>query len=297
MDSNSSAYVNANFKELFNEAFHFYCGQRFQKLKERPVHVIYGKLLFLAAKYLNRPIMVKAKTFWGDEMFVYFPEAVSYNIYNHGFYDPCVTRTLLDYLRPEMTFLDIGAHVGYFTLLASEIVGEKGRVHSFEPTPSTFQVLKTNTLSRINVRINNCALFSKEGSLYLNDYGIQYFYLNSLYEIHNMINFLSKPIKTMVRGISVDKYVSDNHIIPDFIKIDAESAEYEIILGMEETLTKFKPFLIIEGGFRSEFILGVDFLIGKGYVSRDLENERIINKGEDVRNNTPGYNLFFYKDN
>ena len=53
----------------------------------------------------------------------------------YGFFGEGLTRMLLSHLKPEMTFIDVGAQLGYFTLLASWLVGESGHVHSFEPTP------------------------------------------------------------------------------------------------------------------------------------------------------------------
>jgi FkbM family methyltransferase len=291
--SNGSDEANARLRKLFDEALSFYCGERLRKLKERPVNVIWGKLLFRLAQSLNRQIAAKVKTFWGQEMTVYFPDSVSYNIYHHGFYDEYVVCAFLDNLYPGMTILDIGAHLGYFTLLASELVGDQGQVHSFEPTLSTFQFLKINTTTRKNVTANNCAVFSREGALYLNDYGIGYFGLNSLYELHDTIDFLPKPKKIKVRGITVDKYVRENRLSPCFIKIDAESAESDIIRGMEETIARFNPSLLIERGYRDEFILAADSLISRGYMSYDCQTKKRINKVEDLKNISASCNVFF----
>ena len=61
-----------------------------------------------------------------------------------GFYEPQETVLLQSLLRPGMTFVDIGANWGYFTLLAADLVGPAGRVVSFEPHPALYQRLAQN---------------------------------------------------------------------------------------------------------------------------------------------------------
>ncbi len=59
-----------------------------------------------------------------------------------------------------MVFFDVGAHFGYYSLLASTLVGKAGAIHAFEPTPSTFEVLRRNA-DEPNVRVDNVALWTK----------------------------------------------------------------------------------------------------------------------------------------
>jgi len=51
---------------------------------------------------------------------------------------------MIEIMKPGMVFFDVGAHYGYYSLLGSELVGEKGVVYSFEPIKSTFNILKNN---------------------------------------------------------------------------------------------------------------------------------------------------------
>ena len=106
-------------------------------------------------------------------MTVAFPEPVSLLLYRYGYFEEELTSMVLEYLKPGMTFFDVGTHFGYFTLLASSTVGERGAVHSFEPTPSTFKVLRENVSGRANVRVFNVAMYSEEGQLPFNDYGLR----------------------------------------------------------------------------------------------------------------------------
>ncbi len=64
--------------------------------------------------------------------------------YAAGLYEPAVTKAIMELVRPGMTVVDVGANVGYYTLLASRLVGPGGKVYSFEPVPSVFEVLLSN---------------------------------------------------------------------------------------------------------------------------------------------------------
>ena len=183
-------------------------------------------------------------------MFVVIPEATSLNIYRYGLYEEDLTKTLLYSLKHGMVFFDIGAHYGYYTLLASFLVGEEGQVHSFEPTPYSFDVLKLNAKNKINIILNNCAVYSTKKNLIINDYGIQYSAFNSIYNarLPKIVLQNLKSKKLLVESISIDEYVERTCIVPDFIKIDAESSEYEILIGMEKTIKKFYPKISFEVG-------------------------------------------------
>src|SRR5258706_4070404 len=117
-----------------------------------------------------RSMRINARTFWGDPMSVLYPDGVSVELYRYGYFEAGLTRIFLSYLKAGMTLFDIGAHFGYFTLLGSRLVGDSGQVHSFEPTPGTFEILRANAGSRANVRLNQMAVFSHESTLSLTGY-------------------------------------------------------------------------------------------------------------------------------
>src|SRR2546427_266974 len=62
----------------------------------------------------------------------------------HGEYEPETTQLLKKFLQPGMRVVDLGAHIGYYTLLAGRAVGPTGKVYAFEPVPSTFTLLVKN---------------------------------------------------------------------------------------------------------------------------------------------------------
>lgn len=71
-------------------------------------------------------------------------QGVALTIKMKGHYEPETEDVLRQHLRPGDTFVDLGAHIGYFTLLAAQLVGTGGKVYAFEPNPGTHQLLQHN---------------------------------------------------------------------------------------------------------------------------------------------------------
>ena len=294
--------MDKNLLELLKKAVVRSEGTRIQKVMKAPVRLIHSRSLEYFSLWFDIPIRIEAKTFWRENMIVIIPEEVSLSIYRYGFFEEDLTKMVLEYLKPSMTFIDIGAHFGYFTLLGSYLVGREGQVHSFEPTPSTFNILKNNVSDKTNIFINNTALFSKSKVLSWKDYGIRYSAFNSMYKARLSEDILKK-IKVeeyKVEAISIDKYTENKDIKPDFIKIDAESAEYEILIGMERTIAKYHPIISIEVGdldvkdvpTSKELIT---YLINKGYKPYEFRDSSIL--PHTIKNEQYQYhNILFLPD-
>ena len=103
-----------------------------------------------------------AKVFFGDSLQVWLPDLVSSELYRYGFFEAELSGAIMNLLKPGSCFIDIGAHVGYFSLMASHLVGCEGKVVSFEPTPRTRKVLELNVECRKNVVVEPCAVWSRE---------------------------------------------------------------------------------------------------------------------------------------
>lgn len=131
-------------------------------------------------------------------------------------------------VKKGMTVLDIGAHIGYYTLLAANLVGENGRVYAFEPHPHNFAVLEKN------VRINgykNVVLVQKAVSsksehinLYLSEWGTG----------HSLSNQVGKR-SIVVEAVPLDEFLGNDYKV-DVIKIDIEGAEMLALLGADRLI-------------------------------------------------------------
>jgi FkbM family methyltransferase len=196
-----------------------------------------------------RGVRAMARTFWGESMLVQPSEPVSGQILRTGFYEEGLTRMLLEMLGAGMTFIDVGAHFGYYSRLASYIVGPAGRVFAFEPMPSTFEYLRRNTEGRPNITIANAAVHSHATTLIFRDLGIDL----SAFASHKAPRL---PVSTVppdaptvdVPALTLDGFCTDRGVRPDFVKIDAESSEWQVIEGMREVIARHKPILTVEVG-------------------------------------------------
>ena len=199
-------------------------------------------------------------------MNVVLPEVVSEQIFTYGLFDDAVSWLAVKAVKPGDTVLDIGAHFGYFTLLFSELVGKSGKVIAFEPTPSTYGLLKGNVASYPNIVAENLALGRECGEAELSDHGLKYCAWNSLAQESRLGDLPPgiSPTKVAVGLVSVDDYVRQNKLAPGLMKIDAENFEAEVILGAEHTLRTHAPTIIMETGSDAALLAG-GHLIEMGY--------------------------------
>jgi FkbM family methyltransferase len=213
-------------------------GPKHQRLARAPVRMAVTKLAGRRR--------VRAKTFWGGTMEVQLPEPLSFQVYRYGYFEEGLSHFLLGRLRGGMTFFDVGAHFGYFTLLAAKLVGPDGIVHSFEPTPSTFGVLRKNAEGLSNVAIHETAVWSHPDELELRDFGVELSMFNSLYDPRISGEIPHRMVK--VPAISLDDHVEATGAVPDFVKVDAESAEAQVLEGMRRTIEAHGPAITLEVG-------------------------------------------------
>lgn len=143
--------------------------------------------------------------------------------YREGTYEPEVARCLRDVLRPGMTFFDVGASIGFYTMLAASRVE---RVFAFEPLPRARQVLLANVQRNKlhHVIVIAAPLFSRQVSGVMN------------------CKRRFRSGKGNVRATTLDQF----SVVPDVIKVDVEGAEADVFLGGAEMLARRKPILVLE---------------------------------------------------
>src|ERR1017187_7387482 len=106
--------------------------------------------LNVAGQAVARQVYLRRKTPFvvdGHKMFLSAANAPSLIFVNsvlHDQYEPETKILLSNIIRPGMTFLDVGAHVGHYTLLAARLVGPTGHVYAFEPEPENYAILTKN---------------------------------------------------------------------------------------------------------------------------------------------------------
>ena len=163
-----------------------------------------------------------------------------------GAFERAETRFVEGILRPGMTALDVGAHHGYYTLLASMLVGNRGRVIAFEPSPRERIRLEGHIrLNRCeNVRIEEVALgaFPGKAELFLVE-GTED-YCNSLRP--PAVN--AKTRRVRVNVTTIDDFLSSTGLEDvQFIKLDVEGAELDVLKGASNLLRQSpRPVFMVE---------------------------------------------------
>ncbi|MDP4286114.1 MAG: FkbM family methyltransferase [Bacteroidota bacterium] len=140
---------------------------------------------------------------------------------------------------------DVGANIGELTLLFSSAVGKRGQVHSFEPTPETFNKLSTiiKIANKKNVRLNNKAVAQHKGNADFNVYEEEYSSWNTFAKrpLENYGIKIAPPLSIVVPVISIDDYCRENFIESiDLLKIDVEGAELNVLKGAERMFQEKK---------------------------------------------------------
>jgi len=207
---------------------------------------------------------VNTQLFFGADMEVVLPEVVSEVLYTYGFFDEDVTSMVLQAVKAGDVVLDIGAHFGYFTLLLSHLVGSAGQVLAFEPTPSTFMVLERNALGQDNIKTFNLAAGADDDRLEIMDFGLKYCAWNTLAATARMPHLGQDGAaqRVPVGVVALDGFLVARGIQPDFIKIDAENFEADVVQGLMKTL-RIKPAKVLmetgsEGSLRAgKFLLEI----------------------------------------
>ncbi len=239
----------------------------------------------------------EATMFTGDKMHIVVPDNVSTALYINGCFEADDTKALIVSLNEGDTFLDIGAHIGYYSMLASGLVGDKGRVICFEPTPSTYGLLQKNLQQKKNIKAENLAVYSVQTNMEFNDYGLKYMVFNSFKKARlNDIDLVANHIN--VQTTTLDNYCRLNEVNPSFIKIDAESVELHVLQGAVEMIKRSKPKFMIEVGDFEHIDVGssmkiISFLADLGYDVFEYNGNSFI-KHVIIKTAYPTLNLYFF---
>ena len=225
---------------------------KFERLVAHPINyinaILYRELFY---KRYKKEKEVESETFFGTKMSLLLPSGT--DIYltggkSHGS-ETRLARFLINNLEIGDTFIDVGAHYGYFSLLGSKLVGQKGKVFSFEAAPKTFKVLNKNTSKTPNLKSFNLAVSDEISELKFYEFPNLYSEYNSL-EVNQYKNekWFSKykPKEIKISSVILGEFLHKENVFPKVIKIDVEGAEYRVINGLSDFLTQKSPIIVME---------------------------------------------------
>jgi FkbM family methyltransferase len=175
-----------------------------------------------------------------------FPDIMTRTMLLSGTYQEDVICALSALVKPGDTVIDIGAHHGLMSIVASRLAGSDGRVVAFEPNPQTLPILKGHfeLNDAKNITIESVGLMDKES--------VERFYANrgtcswnsTFIRDFATEDSREKPIE--IRTTTLDRYCEENQCRPSFIKIDTEGSEILVLNGGRTVLENHRPHLILE---------------------------------------------------
>jgi FkbM family methyltransferase len=191
------------------------------------VKVIHSFLL----RFFVEPLKSNFVEVNGQKMFLDEKDSLSLSIW--GIFEEFETKIVKEKIKKGDVVLDIGANIGYYTLIFAKLVGEKGKVFAFEPDPTNFSILKKNIEINgyKNVVLAQKAISDKNGKIKL--------YIcednrgdHRIYDSHNNRQSIE------IEAIRLDDYFKDYNGNINFIKMDIQGAEGGATQGMSNILQK-----------------------------------------------------------
>lgn len=165
-----------------------------------------------------------------------------YRSFVYGSWEPEVVSCLIKNVSSGSVALDIGAHIGFYTLLLSKLVGSEGRVYSFEPLPENHRLL------RENVELNHCQNVTLVQKAILSQSGVIRVTVPGNEPVPGSVSLTTDygtpPIQ--VEGVTLDEFGEQIGGAIHLVKMDVEGAEHDVLLGGRETIHKHRPVLMIE---------------------------------------------------
>jgi FkbM family methyltransferase len=161
-----------------------------------------------------------------------------------GYWESWLTQCLARIVEPGSVCIDIGANVGYYTLLMSELAGKNGRTIAVEPNPDVCKCLKrTQSVHGFPFEIMEAAVSNRKGYTSLN-VPASYPGSASIATVHGLPGY--KISKVKVRLLTLDEMVLELNLPKvDIIKVDVEGLEPQVFEGMQQTINNNPDLKIV----------------------------------------------------
>jgi FkbM family methyltransferase len=153
-----------------------------------------------------------------------------------GTYELEKQKLFIKMVKEGDVVFDIGAHVGFYTLLSAELVGKDGKVFSFEPLMANYEYLKKH------IEINNYKNITPFNVAVSDREGFAFFARGE----NTSTGHLTNEGEIKVRTIAIDDWINNKKLpIPNVLKIDVEGAEFDVLIGAANFLKNNKPVIFL----------------------------------------------------
>lgn len=195
------------------------------------------KLGLFISKYWPFPIQATISN--GIRMYVDLRSSIGRAILVKGEFDHEVWRIIEGSLQQGGVFIDVGANVGYYSMLASNLVGAAGAVHVFEIDPRPLRCLKRN------------AMACKNQNLYINEIAVGNYVGHAMLESgedcgHSSVKSEGKGTKVAI--LTLDHWLQLSEVPEriDVLKLDIEGGELKALEGAKELISRYRPLIVCE---------------------------------------------------
>lgn len=206
-------------------------------------------------------------------------------LYVFGDYEYSTIAFLHNVIKHQDIIIDVGANIGYLSLVCSKLVGTNGMVLSFEPDPLNFSYLKEN------IALNNANNISAHQLALSNQNSVLKLYHSKIDHNAGAHSMMYNERVVSEDYVEIQAMIFDNTEIQksipkvDFIKIDVEGVEMDVLQGMYQTIQKHKPMLLIEISAEYQNMRGLSvkgfkeyLLSNHGYTSYTITNQGYLKK-------------------
>ena len=227
--------------------------------------------------YMKANAVVKknrvATTFFGSTMDCRIDDNVDRRIYFFGVWEPHLTHFMKRTIKEGDSVVDVGANIGYYTLLMSQLAGKDGSVVSIEASPATFEKLTKN------IERNSCAnVISRQVAVSDHKGELKLFYSEYGDKDTGKLSTIERSGATGVTSVPCDTFISVlTSAVPidrvSFIKIDIEGAEAPLLSELIEHKDQFAPQLVVVSEIAEANLGFVDAFRRNGFQCFYLEND------------------------
>ena len=239
-------------------------------------YAMYCRIFYYALR--REGIQTKTTTFFGDTMNVLLHAGTDIYLTSGKAHDSEIRLSsyIINILKENDTFVDVGAHFGFFSLLAGMIVGSQGKVIAFEGGIDTYQVLQKNINIKANIQANNKVVSNIQGEVRFYQFPTAYSEYSSLdIEQYKDTDWIKNnpPKATVMDSIRLSQELKGQDV--DMIKVDVEGGELEVLSGLSEYLINYNPIIIIEylsaDRNNQSHVLAAQYLVDRGYKSHIID--------------------------
>jgi len=230
----------------------------------------------LLAKFASR-YKTKFVEIEGRKMFLDEHDSLKLSIYPYAVE---MTNFFKDNIKEGDVVLDLGSHIGYFTCLFAQLVGESGKVFSFEPEPNNFKLLKKNN------EVNGYKHVVIEQKAVSNVKSKMKMYISNSPKDHRIYDSDDSRESIEIESVKLDEYFKDFNQKINLVKSNIQGADFAAFQGMKSIIEKSKSNIILALEFNPAMIKGLgcgnaedflDQLLGYGFKLHDLRwQEKII---------------------